>query len=68
MSKYIGKRVYYTCGWCGGLFTLNEKSIIDTEKSGECFCNKKCHSEYKVNKTLKLLDARIVGNISSLFQ
>jgi hypothetical protein len=64
MSRYIGKRVHYTCGWCGRLFTLNKNSIDDTENSGECFCGKKCRSEYKINKLFNILDARIVGNTS----
>ena len=47
MSRYIGKRVSYPCGNCGKQFTLNKKSVDDSEQSGEVFCAKQCFKSYK---------------------
>lgn len=46
MSRYIGKRVSYTCGNCSTLFSLSRKSVDDSQFSGECFCSNKCFVEY----------------------
>lgn len=46
MSRYIGKRVSYECGFCKKQFTLNKQSIDDSEKSGEVFCSKQCSDQY----------------------
>lgn len=46
MSRYIGKRVIYSCGQCYKQFTLNKKAIDDSRKSGEVFCSQKCFDLY----------------------
>lgn len=46
MSRYIGKRVSYECGFCKKQFTLNKQSIDDSEKSGEVFCSKQCSEQF----------------------
>ncbi len=39
MSKWIGKRVFYTCDYCGKFFTINKKTVSN-EKG--VFCSKEC--------------------------
>ena len=46
MSRYIGKRVSYECGFCKKQFTLNKQSVDDSEKSGEVFCSKRCSEQF----------------------
>lgn len=46
MSRYIGKRVSYECGFCKKQFTLNKQSVDDSEKSGEVFCSKQCSEQF----------------------
>jgi hypothetical protein len=65
MSRYIGKRVHYTCDWCGKLFSWGKNSVDDTENSGKCFCSGNCFSQYKINEKFKINETRIVGDIGS---
>jgi hypothetical protein len=46
MSRYIGKRVSYTCGFCNKLFTLNKKSVDDSQKTNEVFCSITCFENF----------------------
>lgn len=43
MSRFIGKRVSYPCGYCKKQFTLNGKSIDDSAKSGNVYYSKECY-------------------------
>lgn len=46
MSRYVGKRVNYQCGFCNKQFTLNKKSFDDSQRSGELFCSKQCYEQF----------------------
>lgn len=53
MSRYIGKRVSYECGWCKKQFTLNKQSVDDSEKSGDVFCSKRCSEQFYLSDVIK---------------
>ncbi len=53
MSKYIGKRVNYECGFCKKQFTLNKQSVDDSNNSGEVFCSKKCSEQFYLSEVIK---------------
>jgi DNA-directed RNA polymerase subunit RPC12/RpoP len=57
MSTYIGKRVSYPCGQCGKQFTLNSKSVDDSQKSGKIFCSKKCFDNFYLHDLSVSLDS-----------
>lgn len=53
MSRYIGKRVSYECGFCKKQFTLNKQSVDDGEKSGEVFCSNQCGEQFYLSDVIK---------------
>lgn len=54
MSKYLGKRVSYTCDQCGKKFTSHAGAVDDHEDTG-IFCSAKCAGEYAAeNPPVKL--------------
>lgn len=42
MSRYIGKRVSYTCSHCNKPFTINKNTVDLTETTGKIYCSEKC--------------------------
>lgn len=48
MSRYIGRRVFYSCYNCGTHFTLNNKTV---EVDDGVLC-KNCSKEYKKVKNI----------------
>ncbi len=54
MSRYIGKRVRYECGYCKKQITLNKQSVDDSVNSGEVFCSVMCKNQfYLSNRCVK---------------
>lgn len=53
MSRYIGKRVSYTCHECGKLFTWTKKSVhIENPNSDDdIFCSNECLEQAKTAET-----------------
>lgn len=72
MSRYIGKRVSYECGFCKKQFTLNRQSVDDSEKSDEVFCSTQCSEQFYLSDVSSRADIKFLcdtlGDIFDRFQ
>ena len=53
MTRWIGKRIYYTCEYCGKPFTVNKQGCIYEEETEKAYCSETCKRMELVNETTR---------------
>ena len=62
MSRFIGKRVFYTCDNCNASFTTGRKSVDKSVERNRIFCSEKCWQEWERKDDEAALENAKIGN------
>jgi hypothetical protein len=65
MSKFIGKRVFYSCSQCEKPFTLSKKCVDKSEDMNLIFCSKECCKNWEDADEKAAIENAFFGTVAA---